>query len=77
MSKVSRVYHRYYGGWGCGDDEPWCDIEEFVCYEGDPCPDCEKGKLKISSKGNLYCSQICWVEELDDLTDDAAKHGGY
>ena len=52
-----------FGGWAISDDEPWYDYYEL--YEGDTCPDCNTGILVVSKQANLYCSKMCW---LDDLT---------
>ena len=62
MNNLYRTYTFSYGGGGC-DGDMYYDEEEVKLYEGDTCPECEKGKLKVSSKGNLYCSDICWVKE--------------
>ena len=36
------------------------ELEETF-YEGDLCPQCEKGKLKVSRNNKLYCSEVCWL----------------
>lgn len=66
--KPSRTYLRRHGGFA--DDEPWYD--EFTLYEGDTCPQCEEGKLKLSKRNKLYCSELCWLdaEDIDQIEDE-------
>lgn len=60
--RISRTYTIQYGG-GLMHDDPFYDEEEVTVYEGDTCPECGRGKLKVSKKGNLYCSEICWEQK--------------
>ena len=61
--KPSKTYIKRYGGGA--EDEPWYDEEEFTLYEGDTCPQCEEGELKVSRNNKLYCSKICWEVETE------------
>ena len=63
--KPFRIYKRRYGGF-C-DDEPWYDEDEFILYEGDTCPQCKGGELKVSKNNKLYCSAICWIPDEPDI----------
>ena len=60
--KPSRTYIRRYGSCG-SDNDMYYDEEEFTLYEGDTCPQCEEGKLKVSKRNKLYCSKLCWLPE--------------
>lgn len=60
---VTRTYTMRTGGWGACDDEPWYDEYEVTVKEGDECPVCNKGVMKLSRRSNLYCSEICWEDE--------------
>jgi len=61
MEEIKRVYIKRYGGGTTGEDM-WYDEEEIVVMEGDICPMCHKGKMKISNNKKLYCSKICWIK---------------
>lgn len=62
--KPSRTYRIEYGGMHAFE-EPWYDYDEFTLYEGDICPDCNKGKLVVSQQNKLYCSNHCWLNEIE------------
>lgn len=66
MAKLSRTYIFRHGGWGACDDEPWYDEAEITVHEGDECPVCGKGVMKVSRNNRLYCSEICWKENEDE-----------
>ena len=59
--KISRTYKFADGGLGWGTDDMWYDEWEETFYEGDTCPQCNKGKLKVSRNNKLYCSETCWL----------------
>ena len=60
--QLTRDYIKRYGG-GSTAEDMWYDEEIITVKEGDTCPECGKGKMKVSKKGNLYCSEICWEEK--------------
>ena len=60
--KISRTYIIRTGG-GFDADDIWYDEDEITCYEGDECPQCNKGVLKVSRNRKLYCSEICWEKD--------------
>jgi len=62
MTKLSRKYKVCSGGGSCPDDF-WYEEDEIVLYEGDVCPECNDGKLKVSRRGKLYCSKLCWLKD--------------
>lgn len=59
--KPSRTYIIRYGSYGFTNDDMYYDEEEFTLYEGDTCPQCKEGKLKVSQRNKLYCSELCWL----------------
>jgi hypothetical protein len=64
--KPSRTYTIQYGGGTCPDDF-YYDEDELTVFEGDTCPQCNNGKMQISSRNKLYCSKLCWLNgEQDD-----------
>jgi hypothetical protein len=63
--KLSRTYKFSQGG-GVDADDIWYDEWEEVKYEGDTCPECNLGKLKVSRNNKLYCDALCWLEDNDD-----------
>ena len=52
-----------WGGAGYSAEDFWYDEEEITVFEGDTCPQCNDGKMKISRNNKLYCSAICWIDE--------------
>ena len=58
---ITREYIRQYGG-GSTAEDMWYDEEVIVVKEGDICPECGKGKMRVSKNNKLYCSEICWKE---------------
>jgi len=60
--RISKTYIKRYGG---GDDgyDMWYEEDEITVFEGERCPECDNGIMKVSSKGNLYCSKICWEDK--------------
>lgn len=60
---ICRNYVVEYGGWGLGDDEPWYDCDVITKYEGDRCPECGQGRLRVSARNKLYCSALCWLDK--------------
>ena len=61
---ISKTYiKRYGGGMTCDPDSLWYDEKKITVYAGDKCPQCHKGIMKVSKKGNLYCSEICWEQD--------------
>ena len=57
--KITQTRIKRIGG-GSTAEDMWYDEEEYTVTEGEKCPECGKGKMIISCKGNLYCSEICW-----------------
>lgn len=62
--KITRDYIIRTGGGGGGYDY-YYDEEVLTVEEGDTCPDCGVGTMLVSAKENLYCSKICWEEDVD------------
>jgi hypothetical protein len=58
-SELAKTYIRRFGG-GSTAEDIWYDEEEIMVKKGDICPQCSKGVMNVSKKGNLYCSNICW-----------------
>lgn len=61
MSDATRKYFKRYGVW-CEEDvwyeeDMWYEEEVIVVKEGDKCPECGEGVMKVSKIGNLYCSE--------------------
>jgi Zn finger protein HypA/HybF involved in hydrogenase expression len=57
--EIKREYIMRYGG-GSTAEDIWYDEEVIIVKEGDVCPECGKGKMKVSKNKKLYCSEICW-----------------
>ena len=66
--KLSRTYKFATGG-GYDASDMWYEEWEETFYEGDTCPQCKEGKLKVSRNNKLYCSAICWIDEEDEDID--------
>ena len=60
--KISRTYKFAIGG-GYDSDDMWYEEWEETKFEGDTCPQCRDGILKVSKNNKLYCSELCWLEE--------------
>ena len=58
---ITRTYIQRYGGCGSIADDMWYDEEIITVKEGDTCPECGEGVMKVSKRDKLYCSEICWV----------------
>ena len=59
---ITRDFIRRYGGGNVADGEIWYDEEVITVKEGDKCPECGKGIMKVSKRDKLYCSEICWEQ---------------
>ncbi len=59
---ITRKHLKRYGG-GSTAEDMWYDKEIITVKEGDKCPECEKGIMKVSKRNKLYCSEICWKAE--------------
>ncbi len=70
---ITRDYVFRSGG-GCCPDDYWYDEEIVTVKEGDTCPECKEGVMKVSRNNKLYCSKICWKKEEETERIDGYIH---
>ncbi len=62
-------------GYDIGVPDWYADLDELGqetsgrLYEGEDgkptCANCDSTNIKTSSKGNLYCADLCWAKEAE------------